>query len=78
MAVNYSGWAGIRYERGTSARRSGGGLEHTPTQMIVSSYGRQLRIFLLLLYLQIALSINPISSCYLLCLQMHMFEYSTF
>lgn len=66
-AVNYSGWPGIRYERGMSERQSGGGCTHAnthiPTQMIVPSYARQLHILVLLplLHLQIALSINPIS-----------------
>lgn len=69
-AVNYSGWARIRYERGgTSERKSGGGCTNThsnqtyPHMMIVSSYARQLYILVLLplLHLQIVLSINPIS-----------------
>lgn len=76
-AVNYSGRAGIRYERGMSARQSGGECTHMLTRMIVSSYARQLHV-LLLLYLRILLSINPISFSYFLCLQMHRFEYSTY
>lgn len=67
-AVNYSGWAGIKYERGAvcEARLE---KEHTHihTQMIVFSYARQLHIFLLLLppcHLQIVLSIIPVSCFY--------------
>lgn len=64
-AVNYSGWAGIRYERGMSERRVH---THIATQMIVSLYARQLHVLVPLL---------PISTCRL-CYQSIQFPVCVF